>query len=59
MVCREHEDKPGDILFTYDVPEPAFADKEHVVEVTAKPLIGPTMLRITRVEFVVKAAGNY
>ena len=56
--CMAHQVNPGDVLFTYDVPEAALADREHVIEVVTNPLVGPTLLRITRVEFLVEVAAK-
>lgn len=54
--CKAHPVNPGDVLFTYDVPEQAFSEGEHVIEVIAHLNSGPVALRVTRVEFVVEAA---
>ena len=54
--CKPHPVKPGDVLFTFDVPEQAMADGEHVIEVIAEGWAAAGSahaLRVTRVELLI------
>ena len=49
--CPPRETSRGRGTFTYDVSEDALSDEEHVIEVMANLLSGPTVVKVTRVEF--------
>ena len=50
--CPLSEGGPGDELLTYDVPEDALADEEHVIALAADQRHG-NFIKVTRVEFAV------
>ena len=50
--CPLSEGGPGDELLTYDVPEDALADEEHVIALAANQRHG-NFIKVTRVEFAV------
>ena len=53
--CPLSDGGPGDELLTYDVPEEALADEEHVIGLAANQRNG-NFIKVTRVEFVVGRA---
>ena len=55
--CAPSKAECIDGVFTYDVPERALADEEHVIEVFGNTFVGGKFLKVTRVEFSVGRKG--